>query len=130
MMKRMITLLLALVLAGTAVFAQNDKCCQGGGCAVKRTEKMAKLVNLDESQRALLLDLNQQRMQTRPCHIDKKSMDKAEIKQVKAADKAYYKSLKGIVGKKNFRALQKYEKLEIRACKLREKADSRQAKKK
>ena len=121
-MKRMITFLLALALAGTAVFAQNDKCCQGGGCAVKRTEKMAKLVSLDETQKALLLDLNQQRVQTRPCHIDKKSMDKAEIKQIKAADKAYYKSLKGIVGKKNYRDLRKFEKLEIRACKLKEKA--------
>ena len=122
------TLLCVFVLGGTAVFAQNDKCCQEG-CVEKRTDKIARYLSLDEGQKAALLELNQQRMQSGRCKVDVKALSKAEKKEVKAADKAYAKSLKAIVGKKGIRQIKKMDQLEREAKALKEKQVAKAAKK-
>ena len=122
-MKKMMTLLVALALGAGMTFAQ-DKCCKqecaGGDCAVKRTEKIALICKLDDAQKAEVLALTQNRMAQ--CGKD------ASRKEMKAEKKAYDKSLKKVIGKKNFRILKGCDKVVCKAVALNEKIAEKPAK--
>ncbi len=133
-MKRILTVVFTLVLGLGVMSAQEKQCCRtsGGDCAVKRTEKISRFctkVALTPEQKAQVLSLNQDRARNCHCGADLKAMDKGERKSVKAADKVYVKSLKSIVGKKNYRQVRAMDKVERRAIAASEKQEAKAARK-
>ena len=120
-MKKMMTLLAVLALGAVTVFAQDKKCCKemcgGEDFAVKRTERIAQICQLDDAQKAAVLELNQGVAPKCGADVSKKEM--------KAGKKAYDKALKKIIGKKNFRTLKGCDKVVCEAVKLNEKKASK-----
>ncbi len=116
---------LALSLVTMTAYAQDKKCGQcNGECAVKRADKIATIFGLDAGTKDQLLELNRGLMKTcaaKPEAADK-SAEKAFKKEMKAAKKGYDKSLKTLIGKKNFRKLKAYDKVESNAVKEQQKA--------
>ena len=134
-MKKMMILMLALALGATTAFAQDKKCCKemcgGEDFAVKRTERIAQICKLDDAQKAAVLELNQGMADK--CRKDvsaEERASKAFKKEMKAEKKAYDKSLKKIIGKKNFRNLKGCDKVVCKAVKLNEKIASQPVKEK
>ena len=124
-------LLLALSLMAVTTYAQDKKCGQcDGDCAVRRADKIAKLFSLDEAKKAEVLELNRALMAKCPRDASPETCkSKSFKKDMKAAKKTYDKSLKKLIGKKNFRQLKGYDKVECNAIKAKAKADEKAAKK-
>lgn len=115
--------LLALSLIAVTAYAQDKKCgsCKGD-CAVRRADKIAKLFSLDEAKKAEVLALNQALMANCPSDASPETcQSKSFKKEMKAAKKSYDKSLKQLLGKKNFKALKSYDKVECNAIKAQAK---------
>ena len=123
--------MLALALGCAAAFAQ-EKCtegCCGGNCAGTRAERIARICKLDAAQQAQVLALTEQRCsQSKEIKNSYAEGSKEFKKGMKSTKKTYEKSLKKLIGRKNYQTLKGCDKVEQKAIALAEKQKSKQSK--